>query len=79
MAAVPAALYYASILMMIEAESRRLGTKTVEVARGTLVPLTLRYGYHFISIFVLAYNTAQRFNSANASSSGQSASTLLSR
>jgi TRAP transporter 4TM/12TM fusion protein len=55
MATVPAALYYASILMMIEAESRRLGTKTVEVARGTLVPLTLRYGYHFISIFVLAY------------------------
>ena len=55
MAAVPAALYYSSILMMIEVESRRLGTKTVEVPRGTLVPLTLRYGYHFVSIFVLAF------------------------
>ncbi len=55
MAAIPAALYHSSILMMIEAESRRLGTKTVDVPRGTLVPLTLRYGYHFVSIFVLAY------------------------
>ncbi|OFW27976.1 MAG: hypothetical protein A3H97_16130 [Acidobacteria bacterium RIFCSPLOWO2_02_FULL_65_29] len=55
MAIIPAALYYASILMMIEAESRRLGTRTVDVARGTLWPLTRRYGYHFISIFALAY------------------------
>jgi TRAP transporter 4TM/12TM fusion protein len=55
MAVIPAGLYYASILMMIEAESRRLGTRTVDVARGTLLPLTLRYGYHFVSIAVLAY------------------------
>ena len=55
MAAIPAVLYYASILLMIEAESRRLGTRTVEVARGTLGQLTLRYGYHFISLFALAF------------------------
>ena len=66
MAAVPAALYYTSILMMIEVESRRLGTKTVDVARGTLVPLTLRYGYHFISIFVLAYLLIRGFTAVRA-------------
>jgi TRAP transporter 4TM/12TM fusion protein len=55
MAAIPAALYYVSILMMIEAESRRLGTRSVEVAPGTLRALTLGYGYHFISLFALAF------------------------
>jgi TRAP transporter 4TM/12TM fusion protein len=55
MAAVPAALYYASILFMIELEARRLGTRTVDVATDTLGRLTLRYGYHFISLFVLAF------------------------
>ncbi len=55
MAAIPAALYYLSILMMIEAESRRLGTRTVNVEPGALKRLTLRYGYHFISLFVLAF------------------------
>ena len=55
MAAIPAFLYYASILLMIEAESRRLGTRPVEVARETLGQLTRRYGYHFISLFSLAF------------------------
>ncbi len=55
MAAIPAALYYASILMMIEAEARRLGTRTVEVERGSLWRLTRRYGYHFVSLFSLAF------------------------
>jgi TRAP transporter 4TM/12TM fusion protein len=54
MAAIPAALYYASILLMIEAEARRLGTRSVEVARGTLGRLTRQHGYHFISIVALA-------------------------
>ena len=55
MAAIPAALYYLSILMMIEAESRRIGTRPVEVQTDTLRTLTLRYGYHFISVFSLAF------------------------
>ena len=42
MAAIPAALYYGSILMMIEAESRRLRTRTVAVEPGTLGRLTRR-------------------------------------
>ena len=55
MAAIPAALYYGSILMMIEAESRRLRTRTVAVEPGTLGRLTRRYGYHFVSLFSLAF------------------------
>ena len=41
--------------LMIEAESRRLRTRTVEVEPGTLGRLTRRYGYHFISLFSLAF------------------------
>jgi len=55
MAAIPAGLYYLSILLMIDLESRRLGTRTVPVEPGTLGPLTLRYGYHFLSLFTLAF------------------------
>jgi TRAP-type uncharacterized transport system fused permease subunit len=55
MAAIPAGLYYASIFLMIELESRRLGTRGVDVARNTLGPLTRRYGYHFVSLFALAF------------------------
>jgi TRAP transporter 4TM/12TM fusion protein len=55
MAAIPAALYYGSILMMIEAEARRLRTRTVDVERGTLGKLTRQYGYHFLSLFALAF------------------------
>src|SRR5690606_19848680 len=54
MAVIPAGLYYASILITIEAESRRLGTRTVDVTPGTLAALTRRYWYHFASIVVLA-------------------------
>ncbi len=55
MAAIPAALYYASILMMIELEAHRLGTRAAEVAPASLWQLTARYGYHFISLFSLAF------------------------
>lgn len=66
MAAIPAALYYASILLMIEAESRRLGTRTVDVARGTLGLLTRRYAYHFVSIVALAVLIIRGMTAARA-------------
>ena len=68
MAMIPATLYYASILMMIEAESRRLGTRPVEaeVARDTLGRLTLRYGYHFISLFALTFLIIQGMTAVRA-------------
>jgi TRAP transporter 4TM/12TM fusion protein len=54
MATIPTGLYYLSILLMIEADSRRLGTRgqipNVESA-GTLFR---KYGYHFTSLVAIA-------------------------
>ena len=51
MATVPTVLYYLSALLMIEGDSRRLGTRAVH-AEGALPlgRLTMRYGYHFLPI-----------------------------
>jgi TRAP-type uncharacterized transport system fused permease subunit len=54
MAAIPAFLYYLSVVLMIEAESRRLGTRAVSVETGSLGALTRRGGYHFISPVAIA-------------------------
>ena len=54
MATIPTALYYLSVFLMIEADSRRLGTRPVAVAVPSLARLTLRYGYHFSSLFAIA-------------------------
>ena len=56
MAIVPAVLYYLSIVLMIEADARRLGTKAVDVELPSVGTLTRRSGYQFlplISIVVL--------------------------
>ena len=53
MAAIPAMLYYFSILLMIEADSRRLGTHAVDVDLPTLGALTAHSGYHFASLVVI--------------------------
>lgn len=55
MAAIPTVLYYLSCLLMIEADSRRLHTQAVEVKTQPLLELTLRYGYHFSSLFAVAF------------------------
>ncbi|MBC8077274.1 MAG: TRAP transporter fused permease subunit [Chloroflexales bacterium] len=54
MACIPTALYYLSILLMIEADSRRMGTQPVAVETMPLRELTLKYGYHFSSLFAIA-------------------------
>ena len=54
MATVPMLLYYLSAFLMIEADSRRLGTRAVEVDVPPLWTLTRRYGYHFLSLGVVA-------------------------
>ena len=56
MAIVPAVLYYLSIVLMIEADARRLGTQAVNVDLPSVGELTRRSGYQFvplISIVVL--------------------------
>ena len=66
MAAIPAALYYVSILFMVELEARRLGTRTIDVATEPLGRLTLRYGYHFISLIVLTFLMIRGMTAASA-------------
>jgi TRAP transporter 4TM/12TM fusion protein len=54
MATVPTVLYYFSILLMIEADARRMGATAPEVAGPSVRELTLRYGYHFTSLLAIA-------------------------
>ncbi len=54
MSTVPMLLYYLSAFLMIEADSRRIGTRAVEVEVAALGTLTRRYGYHFLSLVVVA-------------------------
>jgi TRAP transporter 4TM/12TM fusion protein len=54
MAIVPTLLYYLSIFLMIEADSRRLGTKPTERSSLSLAQLTWKYGYHFTSLVAIA-------------------------
>lgn len=54
MAIIPTALYYLSILLMIEADSRRLGTQPAQAGSLSLAQLTWRYGYHFSSLVAIA-------------------------
>jgi TRAP transporter 4TM/12TM fusion protein len=54
MATIPTLLYYLSILLMIEADSRRLGTRPHAAPAGSVGDLTRRYGYHFTSLVAIA-------------------------
>jgi TRAP transporter 4TM/12TM fusion protein len=54
MALVPTLLYYISIFIMIEADSRRLGTTPVSASTLSVAELTWRYGYHFSSLVAIA-------------------------
>jgi len=53
MAVIPTLLYYLSALLMIEADSHRLGTRGADLDIPPLRALTLRYGYHFIPLVVV--------------------------
>jgi TRAP transporter 4TM/12TM fusion protein len=54
MATIPTLLYYLSAVLMIEADSRRLGTRPTRTPTLSLGQLTLRYGYHFTSLIAIA-------------------------
>jgi TRAP transporter 4TM/12TM fusion protein len=54
MAAIPSLLYFLAIFLMIEADTRRLGTRPVELALPSLWELTRRQGYHFLALVGLA-------------------------
>jgi TRAP transporter 4TM/12TM fusion protein len=50
MAAIPALLYFFSIFLMIEADTRRTGARPVPIATPPLWQLTKRHGYHFLAV-----------------------------
>ena len=54
MATIPTLLYYLSIFLMIEADSRRLGTQPAAADSPGLGYLTKRYWYHFTSLAAIA-------------------------
>ena len=54
MATIPTLLYYLSIFLMIEADSRRAGTQPAPVDLPGVWALTRRYWYHFTSLVAIA-------------------------
>jgi TRAP transporter 4TM/12TM fusion protein len=54
MATIPTVLYYLSIFLMIEADSRRLGARPAVVDTPGVWELTRRYWYHFTSLAAIA-------------------------
>lgn len=50
MATIPAVLYFVSIFVMIEADTRRAGTRPVVIGAPPLWELTRRKGYHFLAV-----------------------------
>ena len=53
MAIVPAILYYLSIVLMIEADARRLGTTAVDIDVPSVGELTRRSGYQFLPLVAI--------------------------
>ena len=60
-AAIPAALYYLSIFLMVEADSRRLGLRPIEAALPPLGVLTRRGWYYFASMVSIVVLMLQGF------------------
>ena len=54
MATIPTILYYWSIFLMIEADSRRAGTKAAPIETPGVWALTKRQWYHFTSLVAIA-------------------------
>ena len=53
MAIIPAVLYYLSIVLMIEADARRLGIKAVDVELPSVGTLTRQSGYQFLPLIAI--------------------------
>ena len=53
MAIIPAALYYLSIILMIEADARRMGMKAVEITLPSAANLMRTAGYQFLPLVLM--------------------------
>ncbi|WP_310717753.1 TRAP transporter permease [Streptomyces lydicus] len=52
-ATVPTVLYYLGIILAVEIDARKNVTTTVEVERRSPLKLLARFGYHFLSLFLI--------------------------
>jgi TRAP transporter 4TM/12TM fusion protein len=52
-AVIPTILYYLGILLAIEIDARKHGTTSTETSKDSALRLLLRFGYHFLSLFVI--------------------------
>lgn len=67
MAAIPACLYYWSLLLMVEFNAKKFGIKLVEVEKSySLWTLTRMYGYHFFPVLALVIGLVSGFTPAMA-------------
>jgi TRAP transporter 4TM/12TM fusion protein len=62
-ACVPTLLYYLGIILAIEIDSRRLGTRAVEQSDASALRLLGRYGYHFASLLLIVVLLATQWTS----------------
>jgi TRAP transporter 4TM/12TM fusion protein len=65
-AAIPAALYYLSIFLMVEADSHRLGLRPVDADLPPLGAITRRGWFHFASIVTIVVLMTQGFTTFRA-------------
>jgi TRAP transporter 4TM/12TM fusion protein len=52
-AIVPTILYYVGIILAIEVDARKHGTRAVDISHQSALRLVLRFGYHFLSLFLI--------------------------
>ncbi len=52
-ATIPTLLYYLGIILAVEIDARRFGAREVTVTTRSARQLLLRFGYHFLSLFVI--------------------------
>jgi TRAP transporter 4TM/12TM fusion protein len=66
MAIVPAMLYYFAIFVMVEADSRRLALRPVDMGNATLGALTRRGWHHFVALAAIVVLMARGFTAFRA-------------
>ena len=66
MAVIPAVLYYLSILLMVEADSRRLALAPVDVEVPPLRTVTRQGGHHFLSLLAIVVLMGMGFTAFRA-------------
>ncbi|HWM56972.1 MAG TPA: TRAP transporter fused permease subunit [Pseudonocardia sp.] len=54
-ATIPTLLYYLGIVLAVEIDARRFGARAVDVPTRSAGRLLLRFGYHFLSLFVIIF------------------------